>query len=49
MAQDTSLKGGAKVAQGGPKYLQGGTCPPTCRTYVIPFGSLGKLKLCFFF
>jgi len=22
------VAGGAKVAQGGPKYLQGGSCPP---------------------
>jgi len=27
IAQDTSLRG-AKVAQRGPKYLQGGSCPP---------------------
>jgi len=27
MAQDTSLRG-AKVVQGWPKYLQGGSCPP---------------------
>jgi len=27
MAQDISLRG-AKVAQGGPNYLQGGSCPP---------------------
>jgi len=27
MAQETSLRG-AKVAQGWPKYLQGGSCPP---------------------
>jgi len=30
----TQVSGGAKVAQGGPKYLQGGNCPPTSRAYV---------------
>jgi len=34
MAHDTGLSG-AKVAQGGPKYLQGGSCPPTFRAYVF--------------
>jgi len=33
MAQDTGLRGGAKVAPGEPKYFQGGSCPPTSRAY----------------
>jgi len=37
MAENKSLRG-AKVVQGGPKYLQGGqrpSCPPTSRAYDI--------------
>jgi len=34
MAQNKSLREG-KNRPGGPKYLQGGSCPPTSRAYVV--------------
>jgi len=34
MAQDTSIRGGGgKISPGGPKNLQGDSCPPTSRAY----------------